>query len=82
MQTATRSTCCWCNILCCALPKTCCTRKSRLDDVARVLQPVLAEADATPLEWCEPLEQILEKTKQCHSLRDMMEEGLSSRGGC
>ncbi len=51
-----------------------------LGDVARVLAPVLVEADATPLEWCEPLEKILEKAKNCHSLRDMMEDGLLEQG--
>jgi hypothetical protein len=51
-----------------------------LEDVARILQPVLAEADATPLEWCEPLEQILEKIRRCQSLRDMMEDGLLEQG--
>jgi hypothetical protein len=51
-----------------------------LSDVARVLGPVLVEADATPLEWCEPLDKILEKTKQCHSLRDLMEDGLVEQG--
>jgi hypothetical protein len=51
-----------------------------LDDVARVLRPVLAEADATPLEWCEPLDKILEKTRNCHTLRDLMEEGLLEQG--
>ena len=51
-----------------------------LQDVARLLQPVLAQADATPLEWCEPLEEILEKTKHCQSLRDLMEDGLLEKG--
>lgn len=51
-----------------------------LDDVARVLRPVLAEADPTPLEWCEPLEQILAKVADCHSLRDLMEAGLVEQG--
>jgi hypothetical protein len=51
-----------------------------LEDVARVLQPVLPQADATPLEWCKPLDQILRKISQCHSLRDMMEEGLLEKG--
>jgi hypothetical protein len=51
-----------------------------LGDVVRVLTPVLVEADATPLEWCEPLDKIIEKTKNCHSLRDMMEEGLLEQG--
>lgn len=52
----------------------------KLEDVAQVLQPVLTEADATPLEWCEPLEKILETLDHCHSLRDMMEHGLLEQG--
>ncbi|MGB0034610.1 MAG: hypothetical protein WBP79_03955 [Candidatus Acidiferrales bacterium] len=52
----------------------------KLTDVARVLQPVLAEADATPLEWCQPLEEILFAVENCHSLRDMMEHGLLEQG--
>jgi hypothetical protein len=51
-----------------------------LADVAHVLQPVLSEADATPLEWCEPLEKILEKARNCQSLRDLMENGLLEQG--
>jgi hypothetical protein len=51
-----------------------------LEDVSRILQPVLAEADPTPLEWCAPLDQILDKCKGFHSLRDMMEEGLLEQG--
>jgi hypothetical protein len=51
-----------------------------LNDVAQTLAPVLVEADATPLEWCEPLEKILEKTKLCHTLRDLMEEGFIEQG--
>jgi hypothetical protein len=52
----------------------------RLQDVAEVLQPVLAEADSTMLEWCEPLDQILDKVGNCESLRDMMEHGLLEQG--
>jgi hypothetical protein len=51
-----------------------------LADVAKVLQPVLSEADATPLEWCEPLEQILERARSYHSLRELMEDGLLEQG--
>jgi hypothetical protein len=51
-----------------------------LEDVVRILQPVLPEADSTPLEWCEPLDKILDKTRQCQSLRDMMEDGLLEQG--
>ena len=55
-------------------------REITLEDVARILQPVLSEADPTPLEWCAPLETILDKTRQCQSLRDMMEDGLLEQG--
>ena len=55
-------------------------REIALEDVARILQPVLAGADATPLEWCEPLEQILMSIAACQSLRDMMEGGLLEQG--
>jgi hypothetical protein len=51
-----------------------------LHDVARLLQPVLGEVDVVPLEWCEPLEQILEKIRNCNSLRDLLEEGLVEQG--
>ncbi|MGD0955514.1 MAG: hypothetical protein ABR953_01615 [Candidatus Acidiferrales bacterium] len=51
-----------------------------LENVADVLRPVLVEADATPLEWCEPLEQILAKLEDCHSLRDLLEGGLVEQG--
>jgi len=51
-----------------------------LNDVADVLRPVLAEADPTPLEWCEPLDKILAKVETCHSLRDLMEAGLVEQG--
>lgn len=52
----------------------------RLEDVANVLKPVLPLADATPLEWCEPLDKILETADHCESLRDLMEAGLFEKG--
>jgi len=51
-----------------------------LDDVARVLQPALGDVGVAQLEWCAPLDQILEKIEQCQSLRDMMEHGLLEQG--
>jgi len=51
-----------------------------LADAAQVLRPVLSEADATPLEWCEPLERILERARSYHSLRELMEDGLLEQG--
>lgn len=51
-----------------------------LEDVARVLQPVLSEADPTALEWCEPLDKILKAVEECHSMGDLMEAGLLEQG--
>ncbi len=55
-------------------------KEIHLEDVAEVLQPVLAGADATHLDWCAPLDQILDKVSHCESLRDMMELGLLEQG--
>ncbi|HWG58117.1 MAG TPA: hypothetical protein VN661_03635 [Candidatus Acidoferrales bacterium] len=52
----------------------------KLADVASVLRPVLSEADATPLEWCEPIETMLAKVDGSHSLRDLLEEGIFEKG--
>jgi hypothetical protein len=57
-----------------------CRGEIGLGDVAQVLQPVLPEADATPLEWCQPLEDILQNSGSCQSLRDLMEGGLLEQG--
>jgi hypothetical protein len=51
-----------------------------LADVARVLSPVVTEADATPLEWCAPLDEILDKLSHCGSLRDLLEHGVFEQG--
>lgn len=63
----------------CAPPELCHGEIS-LPDVARVLQPLLPEADATPLEWCQPLDKILEDLGHCQSVRDIMERGLLEQG--
>jgi hypothetical protein len=55
-------------------------KEIRLEDVANVVRPLLSSADATPLEWCEPLEEILKTLETCHSLRDLMEHGLLEQG--
>jgi hypothetical protein len=57
-----------------------CREDVTLEDVAKVLKPALSEADSTPLEWCEPLDEILGKIAQCRSLRDLLEEGLLEQG--
>jgi hypothetical protein len=57
-----------------------CRKEITLEDVATVLKPVLAEADPTPLEWCDPLDKILAQIARCHSLRDLLENGLLEQG--
>ena len=47
-----------------------------LEDVARVLEPVVVNSDSTPLEWCSQLETILHSVKECRSLRDLLENGV------
>lgn len=49
-------------------------------DVAEVLKPILGEVDVSPLEWCEPLEQIQQHMRQFHSLRDLLECGFLEQG--
>jgi hypothetical protein len=51
-----------------------------LDDVAKILEPVLGEIDPDSLEGCEPLDRILEAAQECRSLRDLMEQGLMEQG--
>jgi len=49
-------------------------------DVVSVLRPALGEVEPASLEWCEPLDQILEATRHCACLRDFMEQGLLEQG--
>lgn len=51
-----------------------------LGDVAQVLESVLADADATELEWCGPLNQVLEAMKECKGLREVFQAKLLERG--
>ena len=51
-----------------------------LADVAQVLRSVIADADATELEWCVPLNQVLDAMNQCHGLREVFTAKLLERG--
>jgi hypothetical protein len=51
-----------------------------LGDVAQVLQGVLIDADATELEWCEPLNQVLDAIKQCQGLGEVFGAKLLEKG--
>jgi hypothetical protein len=61
-------------------PETMYHEEITLDDVARVLEPVLSNSDSTPLEWCSQLETILHSVKDCRSLRDLLENGVLEQG--
>lgn len=51
-----------------------------LGDVAQVLQGVLVDADATELEWCGPLNQVLDAMKECRGLREVFTAKLLEKG--
>jgi len=51
-----------------------------LADVAQVLRSVIADADPTELEWCVPLNQVLDAMNQCHGLREVFSAKLLERG--
>jgi hypothetical protein len=51
-----------------------------LGDVAQVLQSVLIDADATELEWCNPLNQVLDAIKQCQGLGEVFGARLLEKG--
>jgi hypothetical protein len=55
----------------CAPPKIY-HKQIELLDVAQVLKPVLGEVDPSPLEWCEPLESMIEMLQSFKSLRELL----------
>lgn len=51
-----------------------------LSDVAQILQGVLVDADPTELEWCRPLNQVLDAMKECRGLREVFAAKLLEKG--
>jgi hypothetical protein len=49
-------------------------------DAAQVMRPVLGDADATPLAWCEPLEKMIESLRGFRSLRDILKTNFIEQG--
>jgi hypothetical protein len=47
-------------------------KQVELADTALVMQPVLGDVDSAPLDWCEPLEKMIETLRGFRSLRDML----------
>lgn len=49
-------------------------------DVAQVMKPVLGDVDDSTLEWCEPLEQMIEKLRTFRSLREIVKTNFIEQG--
>ena len=55
-------------------------KQIELEDVALVMKPVLGEIDTAPLDWCEPLENIIAALSAFRSLRDMLKTNFIAQG--
>ncbi len=51
-----------------------------LSDVAQVMKPVLGEVDTAPLDWCAPLERMIEALRAFRSLRDILKTSFIAEG--
>jgi len=51
-----------------------------LSDVAQVMEPVLGDVDPAPLDWCAPLEQMLEALRGFRSLREILKTNFIEQG--
>ena len=49
-------------------------------DVAQVMQPVLGDVDPAPLDWCAPLEQMIEALHGFRSLREILKTNFIEQG--
>jgi hypothetical protein len=49
-------------------------------DVAQVMHPVLGDVDPDPLEWCAPLEQMIEALRGFRSLREILKTNFIEQG--
>lgn len=55
-------------------------KQIELQDAAVVMKGVLGEVDTTPLEWCEPLEKMIESLRGFRSLRDILKTNFIEQG--
>jgi len=51
-----------------------------LSDVAQVMEPVLGDVDPAPLDWCAPLEQMIEALRGFRSLREILKTNFIEQG--
>jgi hypothetical protein len=55
-------------------------KQIELFDVALVMKQVLGDVDDSTLEWCEPLEQMIEKLRTLRSLREILKTNFIEQG--
>src|ERR1700694_6284664 len=55
-------------------------KQIELEDVAHVMKQVLGDVDDSTLEWCEPLEQMIEKLRTLRSLREILKTNFIEHG--
>jgi hypothetical protein len=55
-------------------------KQIELPDVAQVMQPVLGDVDPAPLDWCAPLEQMIEALRGFRSLREILKTNYIEQG--
>jgi hypothetical protein len=55
-------------------------KQIELSDVAQVMEPVLGDVDPAPLDWCAPLEQMIEALRGFRSLREILKTNFIEVG--
>jgi len=55
-------------------------KQIELPDVAQVLEPVFGEVDPAPLDWCAPLERMIESLRGFRSLREILKTNFIEQG--
>jgi hypothetical protein len=55
-------------------------KQIELGDVAQVLEPVLGDVDPAPLDWCAPLEKMIEALCGFRSLREILKTDFILQG--
>jgi len=55
-------------------------KQIELADVAQVMQPVLGDVDPAPLDWCAPLEKMIESLRGYRSLREILKTNFIEQG--
>ena len=55
-------------------------KQIELPDVAQVMQPVLGDVDPAPIDWCAPLEQMIQDLRGFRSLREILKTNFIEQG--